>query len=108
MDSLFWRDSFVMLGCIALGLLQLIALKFPEQIWASFTRFLRTRSRALPSERTVKAVLAQELVEDFHRFRPSAMMQEMHRLGQRPHEADEHEVSPTRRAPRAVSALAAC
>src|SRR5436190_24378908 len=48
-------ERFVMLGCIALGLLQLIALKFPEQIWASFTRFLRTRSRALPSERTVKA-----------------------------------------------------
>lgn len=97
-------ERFVMLGCIALGLLQLIALKFPEQIWASFTRFLRTRSRALPSERTVKAVLAQELVEDFHRFRPSAMMQEMHRLGQRPHEADEQEVSPSMRAPCAVSA----
>jgi hypothetical protein len=97
-------ERFVMLGCIALGLLQLIALKFPEQIWVSFTRFLRTRSRALPSERTVKAVLAQELVEDFHRFRPSAMMQEMHRLGQRPHEADEQEVSPSMRAPCAVSA----
>src|SRR2546427_9838920 len=101
-----WKacERCVLWCCIALGQLQLIALKFPEQIWASFTRFLRSRSRALPSERTVKAVLAQELVEDFHRFRPSAMMQEMHRLGQRPHEADEQEVSPSMRAPCAVSA----
>jgi hypothetical protein len=79
-----WRacEGFVMLGCIALGLLQLVALKFQGPIWAAFTRFLRTRSRALPSERTVKDVLAQELILDFHSLKPSAMMQEIHRLGQ--------------------------
>ena len=79
-----WRacEGCVLLGCIALGLLQLVALKFQESIWASFTRFLRTRSRALPSERTVKAVLAQELMLDFHSLKPSAMMQEIHGLGQ--------------------------
>ena len=58
-------ERFVMLGCIAAGLLQLVALKFPEQVWDGFRLFLRTRSRALPSERTVKAVLAQELVRHF-------------------------------------------
>jgi hypothetical protein len=58
-----WRacEGFVMLGCMALGLLQLIALKFDSHIWSAFSCFLRTRRRALPSERTVKAVLAQEL-----------------------------------------------
>lgn len=81
-------EGFVMLGCIALGLLQLIALKFPGPIWAAFTRFLRTRSRALPSERTVKEVLAQELTLDFHNPKPSAMMQAIHRLGQSPNEDD--------------------
>jgi hypothetical protein len=87
-----WRacEGFVMLGCIALGLLQLIALKFQESIWASFTRFLRTRSRVLPSERTVKAVLAQELTLDFHSLKPSAMMQEIHCLGQSPDEEEAH------------------
>lgn len=58
-------ERFVMLGCIALGLLQLVALKFHAQVWDSFHLFLRTRSRALPSERTVKAVLAQELLRHF-------------------------------------------
>jgi hypothetical protein len=58
-------ERFVMLSCVAIGLLQLVALKFPEQIWDSFNLFLRTRSRALPSERTVKAVLGQALVRNF-------------------------------------------
>ena len=60
--------------------------KFQNQIWASFSRFLRTWSRALPSERTVKEVLAQELTLDFHSLKPSAMMQEIHGLGQSPDE----------------------
>jgi hypothetical protein len=77
-------EGFVMLGCIALGLLQLIALKFQGSIWAAFTRFLRTRRRALPSERTVKAVLAQELTLDFHSLKPSAMMREIHGLDRSP------------------------
>ena len=81
-------EGFVMLGCIALGLLQLVALNLPGPIWAAFTRFLRTRSRALPSERTVKEVLAQELTRDFHNPKPSAMMQAIHRLSQSPNEAD--------------------
>jgi hypothetical protein len=54
-----------MLGCVAIGLLQLVALRFHDQVWDGFHLFLRTRSRALPSERTVKAVLAQELVQHF-------------------------------------------
>jgi hypothetical protein len=58
-------ERFVMLGCVAVGLLQLVALKFPEQVWDGFRMFLRTRSRALPSERTVKAVLGQELARNF-------------------------------------------
>lgn len=62
-----WKacERFVMLGCIALGLLQLVALKFPHQVWQGFNMFLRTRSRALPSERTVRAVLGQELARNF-------------------------------------------
>lgn len=97
-------ERFVTLGCIALGLLQLVAVKFPGQIWASYTQFLRTRSRAVPSERTVQTVLAQELVEDFRSLKPSAMRQEIPRLRQRPHDAYEQEDASTRRTPDAVSA----
>jgi hypothetical protein len=97
-------ERFATLGCIALGLLQRVAVKFPGQMWASYTQFLRTRSRAVPSERTVQTVLAQELVEDCRSVRPSAMMEEIHRLGQRPSDVDEQETSSTRRTPCAVSA----
>ncbi len=67
-------EGFVLLGCIALGLLQLVALKFSHHIWDAFPLFLRTRSRALPSEQTVKTVLAQTLQHDFRNLAPSATM----------------------------------
>jgi hypothetical protein len=67
-------ERFVMLGCIAVGLLQLVALKFHDQVWDGFSLFLRTRSRALPSERTVKAVLGQELVRTFRHVASLATM----------------------------------
>jgi hypothetical protein len=67
-------ERFVMRGGITLGLLQLVALKFPHQVWEAFHLFLRTRSRALPSERTVKEVLAQELVRNSRKVAADATM----------------------------------
>ena len=67
-------ERFVMLGCLTLGLLQLVALKFQHQVWEAFRLFLRTRSRALPSERTVKEVLAQELVRNSRKVAADATM----------------------------------
>jgi len=67
-------ERFVMLGCLTLGLLQLVALKFQHQVWEAFRLFLRTRSRALPSERTVKEVLAQELVRTSRKVAADATM----------------------------------
>ena len=86
-----WKacEGFVMLGSIALGLLQLIAIRFGADIWSTFTHFLRTRRRALPSERTVKTVLAQEVLKDFFSLRPSAMMQEIRDLARHPDRLDE-------------------
>jgi hypothetical protein len=86
-----WKscEGFVMLGCIALGLLQLIAIHFDTHIWSTFTHFLRTRRRVLPSKRTVKTVLAQELLKDFFSLRPSAMMQEIRDLARHPDRLDE-------------------
>ena len=70
-------ERFVNLGAIALGLLQLISLKFSKEIWESFEGFLRTRSRELPSERTTKIVIAQLLVRDFLNVAPTATMREI-------------------------------
>ena len=70
-------ERFVMFAAIALGLLQLIALKFSNSVWARFTSFLRTRSRSIPSEKTVKDVVGQMLLEDFINVAPSGTMQEI-------------------------------
>ena len=62
-----WKgcEQFVMLGAIALGLLQLVALKYTTAVWAQFDGFLRTRSRTIPSERTVKYVIARLIISNF-------------------------------------------
>lgn len=70
-------ERFVMLAAIALGLLQLIALKFSPEVWQRFQGFLRTRSRNIPSERTVKDLVAQLVIEDFLDVAPSETMKEI-------------------------------
>ncbi len=70
-------ERFAMLAAIALGLLQLIALKFSPEVWGRFHTFLRTRSRNIPSERTVKEVVGHLVLEDFLNVAPSATMQEI-------------------------------
>ena len=70
-------ERFAMLAAIALGLLQLIALKFSPEVWGRFQTFLRTRSRHIPSERTVKDVVGHLALEDFLSVAPSATMQEI-------------------------------
>lgn len=72
-------ERFVMTGAIALGLLQLVSLKFEQSVWNRFTGFLRTKSRELPSERTVKCVIEKLLVLDLISFAPAAVMREIRR-----------------------------
>jgi len=51
-----------------------VARKFQHQVWEAFSLFLRTRHRALPSERTVKEVLAQELGRNYRKAASYATM----------------------------------
>jgi len=70
-------ERFVLLAAIALGLLQLIALKFSPEVGGRFNTFLRTRSRNIPSERTVKDVVSHLVLEDFLNVAPRATLQEI-------------------------------
>lgn len=70
-------ERFVMLGAISLGLLQIIALKYDNFVWSHFNAFLRTRSRDLPSERTVKHVISRLLLGDLLSLAPRAIMREI-------------------------------
>lgn len=95
-------EAFVMLGAIAQGLLQLLALKYPETIWAQFDAFLRTRSRHLPSEATVRHVMARLLRDDFCTLKPSVTMQEILHLCHAPKDSDGQEATTAKQEPRAA------
>lgn len=70
-------ERFVMIGAIALGLLQLIGLKYETLVWKEFQGFLRTKSRNLPSERTVKSVMHNLLVKDLCSSAPDLIMRKI-------------------------------
>ncbi len=63
-----------MTGAIAPGLLQLIALKFTDDIWRQFDAYIRTRSSDIPPERAVKIIISSLLLKDFRSFAPHAIM----------------------------------
>jgi hypothetical protein len=77
--ELCWEayERFAMLGAIALGLLEIISLKDSDYIWNHFDAYLRTRSRQLPSERTVKYVVARLLINNLRTFATTAIMREI-------------------------------
>ncbi len=70
-------ERFVMIGAISLGLLQLVSIKFNNTVWNHFDSYLRTRSRQLPSERTVKHVLSSFLFHIISKVASSGIMREI-------------------------------
>ncbi len=77
-----WKaiEGFVMMGSISLGLLQFIGHKYQTSIWKHFDIFLRTRSRQLPSERTVKHVVGRFILKSFLHLATSGIMREIQNL----------------------------
>ena len=66
-------EAFVNCGCIATGILQLIALDFHETIWNKYLGWLRTVTSTIPSEEVVKSVIQEEYYHNFRFFRNSAI-----------------------------------
>lgn len=64
-----WRamETFVFCASVAAGLLQLFSLKYHDGLWQRQVLYLRTRSRELPSENTVRQILAPMLAREFYR-----------------------------------------
>lgn len=62
-------ERFVNLACIALGILQYLAVVFPERLWQQYTGWLRTRTSLIPSEAVAQAVVRQEVFFNFFRFK---------------------------------------
>ena len=82
-------EIFVLCAAIAHGLLQLIALRFSNEVWQQHTLYLRTRSRSLPSEKTVQQVLAPLMVKQLIHLPQNSLIAKIRRyfLGA---EEDEH------------------
>jgi len=72
-------ETFVLGAVIAHGLLQLIALRFGALVWQHHHRYRRTQSRALPSEKTVKQVLAPRLLQQFVHLPAISILQKIQR-----------------------------
>ena len=70
-------EIFVLCACIAVGLLQFISLNFGDDVWSKHQLYLRTRSRDLPSEKTVKQVLAASFARQFLRVGQNTIIDEI-------------------------------
>ncbi len=66
-------EAFANFGCIATGILQIIALDFHETIWRKYAGWLRTVTSTIPSEEVVKSVIQQEYYHNFRIFRDTAI-----------------------------------
>jgi hypothetical protein len=72
-------EIFVLCAAIAQGLLQLIALQFSSVVWQHHILYLRTQSRPLPSEKTVRQVLAPLLVKQLIHLPQNSIIQKIQR-----------------------------
>lgn len=66
-------EGFANFGCIATGILQIIALSFHETIWENYAGWLRTVTSTIPSEEVVKSVIQQEYYHNFSDFKDTAI-----------------------------------
>ena len=63
-------EMFVNLSAVLVGILQILALRFPKEIWRNNTYWLRTYSNAVPSEYITKNVLAKMVLMNLSKVNP--------------------------------------
>lgn len=68
-------EGFVNFGCIALGILQILALNYSQSVWGKYTGWLRTQRSEIPSEETVRSVIQETFYHNFHDFSDTAIYQ---------------------------------
>ena len=66
-------EGFVNFGCIATGILQIIALNFHDTIWKTYRGWLRTITSSIPTEETARSVIQEEFFHNFRSFNNSAI-----------------------------------
>ena len=66
-------EAFVNFGGIALGILQILAVKYPQSVWSNYTGWLRTKRTNVPSEETVRLVIQNIFYHNFNFFKNTAI-----------------------------------
>lgn len=66
-------EMFVFCASVATGLLQWFSLRYDDSLWKQQVLFLRTRSRELPSENTVRQILAPLLAKQLTQSPPDSI-----------------------------------
>lgn len=66
-------EGFVNLGCIATGILQILALNNAQEIQTKSRRWLRTVSSEIPSEETVMSIVRENFYNNFRSFNNTAI-----------------------------------
>ncbi|MGB0848935.1 MAG: transposase [Thiolinea sp.] len=86
-----WRamETFVFCASVATGLLQMFSLRYHKGLWGQQVLYLRTRSRELPSENTVRQILAPLLARHLWQPRQNAWLQEIRQALEGEEEPDE-------------------
>ena len=79
-------ERFVNLNAIALGLLQVLAIDLPEQVWTAFPLWFRTLPKhGYPSERIVRLALENQLAQDLSQSRPTLLLDQFLQTKRRQH-----------------------
>lgn len=66
-------EGFVNFGCIATGILQILALNNAQEIQKKSRRWLRTVSSEIPSEETVMSIIRENFYNNFRSFNDTAI-----------------------------------
>lgn len=66
-------EMFVFCASVSTGLLQQFSLQYADSLWKQQVLYLRTRSRELPSENTVRQILAPLLARELMQSRPESI-----------------------------------
>jgi len=62
-------EGFVNFGCIATGILHILALSCNKIVWKKYRGWLRTITSEIPSEETVRSVIQQNFFHNFRLFK---------------------------------------
>lgn len=78
-------EGFVNFGCIATGILQIIAMNFHQTIWKKYLGWIRTVTSIIPSEETVRSVIQEEYFHNFRIFNNTAIYEIIMSKSRKPH-----------------------